>query len=94
MSAKKKQTQQQLPLTPEQQGQYLLELRGKLDEIINYITGKGVTIEMASIITGYSVSTIYKMVSLGQIPYKKERGGALRFDPHKLNEWKLTKTSA
>ncbi len=36
--------------------------------------------------TALSVHTLYKMVSQHRVPYTK-LGGALRFDPEKLDQW-------
>ena len=44
------------------------------------------TIQQVAKQTGLSIHTVYKMVSQRRIPYVK-LGGALRFDPNKLDQW-------
>ena len=44
------------------------------------------TIQEVSERTGLAVHTLSKMVSQRRVPYVK-LGGALRFDPEKLDQW-------
>ncbi len=44
------------------------------------------TIQQAAKHTGLSTHTLYKMVSQRRVPFVK-LGGALRFDPNKLDQW-------
>ncbi len=44
------------------------------------------TIQQAAKYTGLSTHTLYKMVSQRRVPFVK-LGGALRFDPNKLDQW-------
>jgi excisionase family DNA binding protein len=46
-----------------------------------------VYIDMAIRVTGYTKSTIYKLVNLREIPHSKRRG-KLRFDEKALREWR------
>lgn len=65
------------------------EIKQQLDRIEAYaaIAAKRIlTIEEAAIVTGYTVSYIYRLTSTRQIPHARS-GNKLHFDKKELEEW-------
>lgn len=51
---------------------------------------QALTMSDASLLTGLTKSTLYKMVCLKKIPYYKSQGGKFTyFDRNELNKWML-----
>ncbi|MBL7878298.1 MAG: helix-turn-helix domain-containing protein [Chryseobacterium gambrini] len=63
----------------------------KLDRIEKYIFGLKdiLNVEELSDYTGFSKSSIYKLVHKSQIPYSKPNGKLLFFDRKKIDDWLL-----
>ncbi len=65
-------------------------LRDSIDSLKNNpqpIPQKRVNIDVASEVTGYSISTLYRLTHEKAIPHYKTRGGKLHFIVSELNDW-------